>query len=69
MAKRLRMAGALNRTGRILYFYGLGIALAANNANHEEFKFEAVLLSQFQQARRPPPPSLALSPPAPPSRS
>ena len=70
---RLRMAGALNKQGRLLYFYGLGavsgdrgastcgtpwknkrlpfpswdgncprgIALASNNNNHDEYKFEA----------------------------
>lgn len=32
--------------GRLLYFYGLGITLASNNDDHEEFKFEATLLSQ-----------------------
>lgn len=76
---RLRMAGALNKQGRLLYFYGLGggsgdgarvfggggrdismrylggkkapfselkrkfqrgIALASNNNNHDEYKFE-----------------------------
>lgn len=36
VAKRLRMAGALNTTGRLLYFYGLGIALSSNNNNHDE---------------------------------
>ena len=53
------MAGALNKQGRLLYFYGLGraptdrglgtfeiavwqgIALASNNNNHDEYKFEA----------------------------
>ena len=57
------MAGALNKQGRLLYFYGLGrvpsmkgtwgrgpgggeilgdsgIALASNNNNHDEYKFE-----------------------------
>ena len=36
VAKRLRKAGALNTTGRLLYFYGLGIALASNNNNHDD---------------------------------
>ena len=48
-AKRLRMAGALNRHGRLLYTYGVGIALASDNNNHDEYKFEATLLSQYQQ--------------------
>ena len=34
--------------GRLLYFYGLGVSVAANNDRHDEFKFEATLLSQFQ---------------------
>ncbi|CAJ1329784.1 unnamed protein product, partial [Effrenium voratum] len=49
VAKRLRMAGALNKQGRLLYFYGLGITLASNNNNHEEYKFEVTLLSQYQE--------------------
>jgi len=47
VAKRLRMAGQLNQ-GRLLHFYGLGIALASNNEQHDLYKLEAVLLSQFQ---------------------
>ncbi|CAK9061599.1 Dual specificity protein phosphatase 1 [Durusdinium trenchii] len=47
--ERLRMAGALNKQGRLLYFYGLGIALASNNNNHDEYKFEVTLLSQYQE--------------------
>ncbi|CAJ1413984.1 unnamed protein product [Effrenium voratum] len=66
------MAGALNKQGRLLYFYGLGsgmlsmpsiarterspalprltgITLASNNNNHEEYKFEVTLLSQYQE--------------------
>ena len=49
VAKRLRMAGALNRQGRLLYFYGLGITLASNNDIDGEYKFEVTLLSQFQE--------------------
>lgn len=49
VAKRLRMAGALNKQGRLLDFYGLGIALASNNNNHDEYKFEVTLLSQYQE--------------------
>ncbi|KAL3913188.1 MAG: hypothetical protein SGPRY_008073 [Prymnesium sp.] len=49
VAKRLRMAGALNKQGRLLYFYGLGVALASDNSNHEQYRFEAVLLSQYQE--------------------
>jgi len=49
MAKRLRMAGALNKHGRLLYFYGLGIVISSNNERREEYKFEAVLLSRYQE--------------------
>eukprot|EP00928_Gymnodinium_smaydae_P039020 TRINITY_DN26760_c1_g2_i1.p1 TRINITY_DN26760_c1_g2~~TRINITY_DN26760_c1_g2_i1.p1 ORF type:complete len:768 (+),score=106.40 TRINITY_DN26760_c1_g2_i1:142-2445(+) len=49
VAKRLRMAGALNKQGRLLYFYGLGISLASNSNNHDEYKFEITLLSQYQE--------------------
>ncbi|CAE8608020.1 unnamed protein product, partial [Polarella glacialis] len=49
VAKRLRMAGALNKEGRLLYFYGLGLALSSNNGNHEQYKFEATLLSRYQE--------------------
>merc|ERR1719203_1329289 len=49
MAKRLRMAGALNRQGRLLYFHGVGISLESNCDDREEFKFEAVLLSRYQE--------------------
>lgn len=38
VAKRLRMAGALNKQGRLLYFYGLGVALASDNSNHEQYR-------------------------------
>lgn len=49
MAKRLRLANSLNKHGRVLYFYGLGLALSCNSRNHEEYKFEAVLLSRHQE--------------------
>ena len=49
MAKRLRMAAALNTTGRLLYFYGLGIALSSNNNNHDEYKFEAYLADDAEK--------------------
>lgn len=49
MAKRLRRANALNKHGRVLYFYGLGVALSSNSRNHEEYKFESVLLSRYQE--------------------
>jgi len=49
VAKRLRMAGALNPQGRLLHFYGMGIAMSSNNDHHNEFKFEMALLSQFKK--------------------
>mmetsp|Transcript_47116 Transcript_47116/g.130944 ORF Transcript_47116/g.130944 Transcript_47116/m.130944 type:complete len:292 (-) Transcript_47116:143-1018(-) len=49
VAKRLRMAGALNQQGRLLFFYGVAIAVSSNCNDHDEFKFEATLLSQYQE--------------------
>ena len=49
VAKRLRMAGALNRHGRLLYFYGLGLSLAASSDTPDEYRFEVTLLSQYQE--------------------
>lgn len=49
MAKRLRLANSLNKHGRVLYFYGLGVALSSNSRNQEEYKFESVLLSRYQE--------------------
>eukprot|EP00927_Polykrikos_kofoidii_P083914 TRINITY_DN8714_c0_g2_i1.p1 TRINITY_DN8714_c0_g2~~TRINITY_DN8714_c0_g2_i1.p1 ORF type:complete len:840 (-),score=105.53 TRINITY_DN8714_c0_g2_i1:11-2359(-) len=49
VAKRLRMAGALNRQGRLLHFYGLGITLSSNCDKREEYKFEGTLLSRYQE--------------------
>jgi len=49
MAKRLRMASALNRHGRLLYFHGLGLTVECNTDDREEFKFEATILSRYQE--------------------
>lgn len=49
MAKRLRLANSLNSDGRVLYFYGLGLCLSANAYNHQEFKFEQVLLARYEE--------------------
>lgn len=49
MAKRLRMASALNKNGRLLYFYGLGLALSSNAENRDQYRFETVLLSRYQE--------------------
>lgn len=48
-AKRLRLANRLNKQGRILYFYGLGVALSSNSKNHHQYKFELALLSKYQE--------------------
>lgn len=49
LAKRVRFANSLNSDGRILYFYGLGVALSANANNTQEYKFEAVLLARYEE--------------------
>lgn len=49
LAKRMRNANMLNSDGRVLYFYGLGVALAANAYNQNEYKFEATLLARYQE--------------------
>jgi len=49
LAKRLRLANSLNSDGRVLYFYGLGVGLSSNAYNHEEYKFEIMLLSRYEQ--------------------
>ena len=46
LAKRLRFANSLNSDGRIVQFYGLGIAFACDAANPSQFKYELVLLSR-----------------------
>mmetsp|Transcript_16513 Transcript_16513/g.30052 ORF Transcript_16513/g.30052 Transcript_16513/m.30052 type:complete len:791 (-) Transcript_16513:97-2469(-) len=49
LAKRLRVANSLNSDGRVLYFYGLGVGLAANALNQTEYKFEAQLLARYEE--------------------
>eukprot|EP00931_Biecheleriopsis_adriatica_P124079 TRINITY_DN9916_c0_g2_i2.p1 TRINITY_DN9916_c0_g2~~TRINITY_DN9916_c0_g2_i2.p1 ORF type:complete len:719 (+),score=172.28 TRINITY_DN9916_c0_g2_i2:96-2252(+) len=49
MARRLRLANSLNSDGRVLYFYGLGVTLSSNSENHEEYKFESVLLGRYNE--------------------
>ena len=49
MAKRVRSANLLNSDGRVLYFYGLGVALSANADNQQEYKFEATLLARYEE--------------------
>ena len=48
------MAGALNAHGRLLYFYGVGICVASDYNDHEQFKFEACILSQVRARVRHP---------------
>eukprot|EP00930_Biecheleria_cincta_P022861 TRINITY_DN16606_c0_g1_i2.p1 TRINITY_DN16606_c0_g1~~TRINITY_DN16606_c0_g1_i2.p1 ORF type:complete len:768 (+),score=110.62 TRINITY_DN16606_c0_g1_i2:60-2363(+) len=47
-AKRMRLANSLNE-GRVLYYHGLGLALASNSSNHDEYKFEVVLLARYEE--------------------
>jgi protein-tyrosine phosphatase len=49
LAKRMRFANSLNSDGRVLFFYGLGVALSANAYNHQEYKFEATLLARYEE--------------------
>jgi len=55
MAKRVRLANSLN-PGRVLYFYGLGVAMSANMSDNEhhdtnkfEFRWEAILLARYEE--------------------
>lgn len=38
LAKRLRLANLLNSDKRVLYFYGIGLGLATNAYNQNEYK-------------------------------
>jgi len=50
LAKRIRMASSsLNSDGRVVEFFGLGVGLSSNCANEHEFKFEAMLLSRYEE--------------------
>jgi hypothetical protein len=49
LAKRLRLANLLNSDKRVLYFYGLGLGLSTNAYNHNEYKFELMLLSKYEE--------------------
>lgn len=61
LAKRVRFANSLN-PGRVLYFYGLGVAMAANmtddavpmdddpnSSSKFEYKWEAILLARYEE--------------------
>ncbi|CAB9507294.1 expressed unknown protein [Seminavis robusta] len=49
LAKRIRLASSLNSDGRVVEFYGLGVGLAANCSNLNEYKFEAMLLARYEE--------------------
>lgn len=49
LAKRLRLANLLNSDKRVLYFYGLGLGLSTNAYNQNEYKFELMLLSKYEE--------------------
>lgn len=58
LAKRVRFANSLN-PGRVLYFYGLGVAMSAQipddddqkaaEPNKYEYKWEAILLARYEE--------------------
>eukprot|EP00977_Amphora_coffeiformis_P022133 scaffold10520_cov144-Amphora_coffeaeformis.AAC.2 len=65
LAKRMRFANSLNSDGRVLYFYGLGVAMSANmttpatrqemeamestKKSKFEYKWEAILLARYEE--------------------
>jgi len=49
LAKRMRFANLLNNDGRVVHFYGLGVALSANADKPHEYKFEATLLARYEK--------------------
>lgn len=49
LAKRLRLANLLNSDKRVLYFYGLGLGLSTNAHNPNQFKFELMLLAEYDE--------------------
>jgi len=52
LGKRLRQLShrsLLNSDGRVLYFYGLGVALSSNAYQPTEYKFEAVILARYEE--------------------
>eukprot|EP00980_Cylindrotheca_fusiformis_P009794 scaffold2156_cov115-Cylindrotheca_fusiformis.AAC.19 len=48
LAKRVRFANSLNSDGRVIFFYGLGVALSANADRPTQYKFEATLLARYE---------------------
>jgi len=52
LGKRLRQLShrtLLNSDGRVLYFYGLGVALSSNAYQPTEYKFEAAILARYEE--------------------
>ena len=52
LGKRLRQLShrsLLNSDGRVLYFYGLGVALSSNAYHPTEYKFEATILARYEE--------------------
>jgi len=52
LGKRLRQLSnrsLLNSDGRVLYFYGLGVALSSNASRPTEYKFEATILARYEE--------------------
>jgi protein-tyrosine phosphatase len=52
LGKRLRQLAhrsLLNSDGRVLYFYGLGVALSSNAYQPTEYKFEAAILARYEE--------------------
>ncbi|KAL3773263.1 hypothetical protein ACHAWO_010963 [Cyclotella atomus] len=50
LAKRLRLANLLNSDKRVLYFYGLGLGLSTNAYNLNQYKFELMLLAEYEES-------------------
>ena len=50
LAKRLRLANLLNSDKRVLYFYGLGLGLSNNAYNPYQYKFELMLLAEYEES-------------------
>lgn len=50
LAKRLRLANLLNSDRRVLYFYGLGLGLSTNAYNPNQYKFELMLLAEYEES-------------------
>jgi hypothetical protein len=50
LAKRLRLANLLNSDKRVLYFYGLGLGLSTNAHNPNQYKFELMLLAEYEES-------------------